>query len=64
MKPQLTNCTKFQFIGKDLLKAVMREAYSLEATDVIINKVRYNKWAEVELRYYNNCIARDYSISA
>jgi len=61
---KITNCTKYQFIGKNLLKAVMREAYSLEATEIIINKARYNKWAEVELYEDGNCIVREYSISA
>jgi len=61
---KITNCTKYQFIGKNLLKAVMREAYSLEATEIIINKARYNKWAEVDLYEDGNCIVREYSISA
>lgn len=59
----VVNETSCRCVGVQLLKAVYAAAYRLYATDVVINKVRYNKWAEVELYERGNCIDRHYSVN-
>lgn len=50
-------------IGKELIKKIYSKAYSLYATRIIIHKVKYNKYAVVDLFENNNAICYNYIIS-
>ena len=63
MKVNVENLSKVSFLGKDLIKAIYSTAYRLEANYVVVNKARYNMYAEVELYENDNCIDWKYGIS-
>ena len=63
MKVKVENLSKVSFLGKDLIKAIYYTAYKLEANYVVVNKARYNRYAEVELYENNDCIDWSYGIS-
>jgi hypothetical protein len=48
-KINLINDTSCACIGVNLRKAIYAVAEKAEATDVIIDKVFYNKWAKITL---------------
>lgn len=62
-KVRVENYTSCRCVGVDLLKAIYAAAYRLQATDVVINKVRYNRWAEVELFEDGNAIDWHYDVN-
>lgn len=63
MKLNVENLSKVSFLGKDLIKKIYTVAYRLEANYVVVNKARYNMYAEVELYEDDNCISWKYDIS-
>lgn len=60
---RIENNTCCKCVGVDLLKAVYAAAYRLEATDVVINKVKYNRFAEIELFNHGDAIDWHYNVS-
>jgi len=50
-------------IGKELIKKIYSAAYRLEATQVIIKKSKYNRFAVVELHCKDGCIDWNYTVS-
>lgn len=50
------NYTSCKCVGVDLLKAIYATMAKLDATDAVINKCKYNKWAEIELFENGNAI--------
>lgn len=50
-------------LGKDLINAIYSAAYRLEATEVIVNKAKYNKYADIQLNCENDCIAWRYAVN-
>lgn len=63
MKIKIENLSKCSFLGKDLIKKIYAAAYKLDATDVIVNKAKYNRYAECELFENGNCIDWHYEIN-
>ena len=56
-KINLINDTSCACIGVNLRKAIYSVSEKAEATDVIIDKVFYNKWAKIALFKSGTCIA-------
>lgn len=52
-------------LGDKLVKEIYKVAYRLEADEVIVNKVKTNSYAEVQLNntFYNGCVDWNYGIS-
>lgn len=63
MKIKIENLSKCSFLGKDLIKKIYAATYKLDATDVVVNKAKYNKYAECELFKNGNCIDWHYEIN-
>lgn len=63
MMLKIDNNTNVNFLGKDLIKAIYSVAGRLDANYVVVDKARYNKYAEISLFEDNNCIDWDYPIS-
>ena len=63
MEIKIDNLSSCTFLGKDLIKKISVESYRLCATYVIVNKAKYNKYAECELFEDGNCIDWHYSIN-
>lgn len=61
-KINLANDTSCACIGVNLRKAIYATAEKLCATDVVINKVVYDKWAQVELFEHGHCIDWKYEV--
>lgn len=49
--------------GNKLMKAIYKKAYELDATEVVINKVSYEKYAVVNMFEGNDAICWDYTIA-
>ena len=62
MKIEVVNNSKLSFVGRDLIKAIYSVAHRLEATEVIINKAKYNDWADCELNCEDGCIDWHYIV--
>ena len=60
---KVENNTNVNFLGKDLIKAIYKVAGKLDADYVVVDKARYNKYAEISLFEDNNCIDWAYTIS-
>ena len=43
-------------IGNNLIRAIYSEAYKLEANEIIVNRSKYNKWADISLFNDTDCI--------
>ena len=43
-------------IGKELIKEIYSTAYRLEADEIVVNKAKYNKYADIALFQGNDCI--------
>lgn len=50
-------------IGKELIKKIYGVAYGLQATEIVVHKAKYNKFAVVSLFENNDAICHDYIIS-
>ena len=59
----IENKTGFDFIGKRLYGEICEKAYKLEATDVVIRKAKFDRWAEVDLFENGNAIAWSLQVS-
>lgn len=59
---RVENNTCCRCVGVDLLKAIYSTMGRLSATDAVINKCRYNKWAEIELFENGNAISWNYNV--
>lgn len=57
------NNTCCRCVGVDLLKAIYAAMNRLDATDAVINKCKYNEWAEIELFQNGNAIDWHYNVS-
>lgn len=62
-RKHVENYTSCQCVGVDLLKAIYAAMYRLDATDAVINKIRYNRWAEVELFNHGDAIDWHYQVN-
>ena len=60
---KVENNTNVNFLGKDLIKAIYKVAGKLDADYAVVDKARYNKYAEISLFEDNNCIDWAYTIS-
>ena len=60
----MTMVNDLQFrLSENLIKAIYRKAYKLDADTIVINKAKYN-WADIALFEGENCIDWHISISA
>ena len=50
-------------LGNDLIKEIYKKAHNLDATEIVVTKAKYNRFAIVELYENNDCIALDYTVS-
>ena len=50
-------------LGNDLIKAIYAAAYRLEATEIVVNKAKYNRYADIGLFCEDGCIAWHYSVN-
>lgn len=50
-------------LGNELIKAIYSVAYKLEATEVIVNKAKYNRYADIQLNCADNCIDWHYKVN-
>ena len=50
-------------LGNELIKAIYTVAYRLEATEVIVNKAKYNRYADVQLNCADGCIDWHYQVN-
>ena len=50
-------------LSPTLIKAIYRKAYNLEATEIVVNKAKWN-WADISLFDGNDCIDWHISINA
>lgn len=50
-------------VGKELVKKIYSIAYSLHATRIIVHKIKYNKYAIIDLFENNDAICYDYVVS-
>jgi hypothetical protein len=62
-KINVSNISANSNLGKELYKAIYSVACSLDATDVVVTKSSYNKYAELQLYDSNDCIAWRYPLS-
>lgn len=63
MKIELENLSNVSFLGKDLIKEIYATCNKLDANYVVVNKAKYNKYAEVALFNANDCVDWGYPIS-
>lgn len=61
-KVNIVNETCCKCLGVDLLKLIYSIAYRQKATDVIISKCTYNRWAEVTLLKSGTTIERNFYV--
>ena len=54
-KVKLTNDLCYK-LSPELIKAIYRKAYLLDATEVVVNKAKWD-WADLNLYDGNDCIA-------
>ena len=50
-------------LGNDLIKAIYAAAYRLEATEIIVNSAKFNKYADIYLGCEDDCIDWHYKVS-
>lgn len=50
-------------LGNDLIKKIYAAAYRLEAKTIIVNKAKYNSYAEIELHCPDGCIDWHYNVN-
>lgn len=60
---KIDNRSNINFIGNELLKEVYKRGYNLEASEIIIHKAKYNKYANVSLFCEDGCIDWSYNVS-
>lgn len=50
-------------LGNELIKEIYRRAYSLEATEIVVHRAKYNSYAIVDLFCEDGAIAWNMTIS-